>query len=138
MRINIQHISLEGLILEEENSAASLDLETDIVKFHGPVKIKAVISKITNVVMVDMVLSSVLYMSCSRCLNNFDVDFYKNFQLNYQINKTEQFIDLNPDIRDQIILDYPIKPLCGISCKGLCLKCGGNLNEGNCNCSKVC
>jgi uncharacterized protein len=43
-------------------------------------------------------------------------------------------IDLNPDIREEIILVYPIKPLCSIDCKGLCPKCGKNLNEGKCNC----
>ena len=45
-------------------------------------------------------------------------------------------IDLDQDIREEIILDYPIKPLCNPDCKGLCPKCGKNLNEGGCNCKQ--
>jgi uncharacterized protein len=45
-------------------------------------------------------------------------------------------IDLGPDIREEIILDYPVKPLCKPDCKGLCPTCGKNLNEGQCNCNK--
>lgn len=134
MKININKIPLEGLTLEEEVNPAKLDLDTDIVKFRDPVKITAQVSKITNALTADLTLNFSLYMDCSCCLNGFKAEFKKNLQLNYSVSNLEPVIDLNPDIRDEIILDYPMRPLCSIDCKGLCQRCGKNLNEGKCNC----
>jgi uncharacterized protein len=43
-------------------------------------------------------------------------------------------IDLDEIIREQIILSEPTKHLCQEACKGLCQKCGKDLNEGPCSC----
>ena len=135
MKININQIAPEGLSLEEDIAASTLDLETDIVKFRGPVKIEARVAKITNAVSVDLTLSCAMYAICSRCLNEFKTDFKKNLRLSYPVSKQESTIDLDADIREEIILDYPLKPLCNLDCKGLCPKCGKNLNEGGCSCA---
>ena len=134
MKININKIPLEGLTLEEEVNPAKLDLDTEIVKFRDPVKITARVLRITNALTADLTLNFSLYMDCSCCLNGFKAEFKKNLQLNYSVSNLEPVIDLNPDIRDEIILDYPMRPLCSIDCKGLCQRCGKNLNEGKCNC----
>lgn len=134
MKININQILPGGLTLEEEFEASSLDLETEIVRFQRPIKIKAIFSKITNAVTADIVLIYSIHAACSRCLGEFVVDLKKNLKLNYPIDKFESVIDLDPDIREEIILDYPLKPLCNPDCKGLCPKCGKNLNEGGCSC----
>jgi uncharacterized protein len=43
-------------------------------------------------------------------------------------------IDLDPYLREQIVLALPGYPVCKESCKGLCTVCGGNLNERECGC----
>jgi uncharacterized protein len=45
-------------------------------------------------------------------------------------------IDLQPALREQILLSIPPSPLCRDECKGLCLKCGKDLNEGECGCDR--
>ncbi len=135
MNLNLSQISEEGLILDEKISARGLELETDDVKFRGPIKIRAFVARITNVVIVDMVLNATIDLICGRCLSGFGLDLKKTLRLNYQAEKTTQIIDLDPEIREEIILDYPIKPLCKPDCKGLCPKCGINLNEKNCDCN---
>ncbi len=135
MKININQIAPEGLILEEEIPVASLDLETEIIKFRGPVRIKAKVFKITNALTVDLTLNCSAYAICSRCLNEFKIDLDKKLSLNYPVSKQELTLDLGPDIREETILDYPLKPLCIPNCKGLCPKCGKNLNEGGCSCA---
>lgn len=134
MKIDINRIPLEGLTLEEEVDAPSLDLETDIVSFRSSIKIKAEIFRITNALTVSLQLSALMYMNCSRCFDEFEADFKKCLKLNYTADKSEPIIDLNPDIRAEIILDYTINPLCSPNCKGLCPKCGKNWNEGECKC----
>jgi uncharacterized protein len=41
-------------------------------------------------------------------------------------------IDLGPIVREYLLLEVPINPLCRPDCKGLCMECGANLNEGTC------
>jgi len=135
MKINVNQIPQEGLILREDTPATELDLETKLVKFHRPINIEANIQKITNAVTVDLALSAYPLMYCVRCLGEFETTFKKNIRLNYQVDNLNPLIDLNPQIREEIILDYPISPLCIPNCKGLCLECGKNLNAEKCNCA---
>ncbi|CAA2989637.1 Hypothetical predicted protein [Olea europaea subsp. europaea] len=46
----------------------------------------------------------------------------------------EKFIDISKNIRDLVHIEITINAVCNPSCKGLCLKCGTNLNISNCNC----
>jgi DUF177 domain-containing protein len=46
-------------------------------------------------------------------------------------------IDLTPALREQILLQIPAPPLCAEDCKGLCPKCGKDLNEGECGCDRA-
>ena len=43
-------------------------------------------------------------------------------------------IDLTPLVYEQILLALPTRPLCAESCRGLCPRCGANLNAGPCGC----
>jgi DUF177 domain-containing protein len=45
-------------------------------------------------------------------------------------------IDLDPMLREQIVLALPSYPVCQESCKGLCSVCGANLNERDCGCDR--
>ena len=45
-------------------------------------------------------------------------------------------IDLDPIVREQIVLAMPGYPVCKESCKGLCTVCGANLNERECGCER--
>jgi DUF177 domain-containing protein len=38
-------------------------------------------------------------------------------------------IDLEPLLRDEVVLDLPFQPLCREDCSGLCAECGANLND---------
>jgi uncharacterized protein len=45
-------------------------------------------------------------------------------------------IDLDPIVREQILLALPGYPVCKESCKGLCPVCGANLNDRECGCDR--
>jgi len=138
VKISISQVATsEGLFLEEEIMPAELDLETELIKFRSSLKIKAHASRVINALIVELKMHSVLSAGCSRCLEEFEWEFNKDVQLNYSLDSSVTFIDLNPDIREEVMLDYSIKPLCSLSCKGLCAKCGKNKNEGGCNCGST-
>jgi len=43
-------------------------------------------------------------------------------------------VDLEPLVRDVVLLELPLAPLCAETCLGLCPQCGTNWNEGPCQC----
>jgi uncharacterized protein len=45
-------------------------------------------------------------------------------------------VDLDPILREQILLALPGYPVCKESCKGLCPVCGANLNDRECGCDR--
>src|SRR5262249_18573430 len=45
-------------------------------------------------------------------------------------------IDLDPLVREQVLLALPMHAVCREDCKGLCGSCGKNLNEGECACAR--
>ena len=45
-------------------------------------------------------------------------------------------IDLDPVVREQVLLALPGYPVCSDACKGLCSVCGANLNERDCGCDR--
>jgi uncharacterized protein len=47
---------------------------------------------------------------------------------------TGEEIDLEPLLREQLILSVPFAPLCSESCRGLCPVCGIDRNTGTCTC----
>lgn len=123
------------MVLAEDIPVSELELDTEAIKFKGSVAARAHIERITNAISVGLELSGNMVMSCSRCLQEFSAHFEKTLKLNYSADEQKQMLDINPDIREEIILDSPVKPLCSPGCKGLCPKCGGNLNEGGCSCA---
>ena len=49
---------------------------------------------------------------------------------------TGKVIDLDPIVREQVLLALPAYPVCNEGCKGLCPVCGANLNERECGCDR--
>jgi uncharacterized protein len=134
MKIQLNQIPAQGLVLKEEVGALELDLGPDILNLHGPLQILAKVSRISNAVSVDIELSGEFRENCSRCLEEFNVPFRKRSQFNYPVSATDFAIDLNEDIREELVLDYPLQPICRPDCQGLCVYCGKNQNEGKCGC----
>lgn len=77
---------------------------------------------------------------CVRCLNNFTQPLHATFSELYafdQRSTTESElilpedanIDLEPLVREYLLIELPISPICSPGCKGLCPVCGLNLNE---------
>lgn len=133
MRINITQIPKEGLSLHETSAAASLNLNTAEINFISPVEISAQVAKVSNRLLVNVRVSGLAESVCSRCLEEFKLDFFKEFKFDYSLKENEQTLDITDDIRQEITLSYPIKFLCKDDCKGLCSVCGQNLNKGDCS-----
>lgn len=76
---------------------------------------------------------------CGRCLEpareRFEAYFEEALELE-DFTDEEALIDLSQWAHEYLLLELPVKLLCGTDCKGLCPECGKVLNEGPCNCEK--
>jgi uncharacterized protein len=135
MKIYPAQIPPEGIVITEDFTPEKLELNTEIIKFREPVRVRAEIAKITNAVTFDLDIEAAMYCLCSRCVEEFKLPLHKHLRFSFLVDRSDQFIDLDPDIREEIMLEYPVKPLCQSDCQGLCVKCGQNLNLGKCSCS---
>ncbi|MCM8792265.1 MAG: DUF177 domain-containing protein [Candidatus Omnitrophica bacterium] len=134
MKVELSHITTDGICIEENLRPEGLGINTEEIKFILPLKAKAYLSRVRNVVLVEMELNSRFHTLCSRCLKDIELPLKRYLKLNYKVEEKQQYIDLDEDIREEIILSYPFKFLCNPHCRGLCPYCGKNLNEGRCNC----
>lgn len=48
-----------------------------------------------------------------------------------------QVLPVGDLVREQVLLDLPIRPLCREDCQGLCPECGTDLNEQSCSCERA-
>jgi uncharacterized protein len=85
---------------------------------------------------------------CARCIepvsNVLEISFEKDIASSGEVSSEnddyiiieDKKLDLLPCVEEEIMLEMPSRTLCKEDCRGLCQKCGKNLNEGDCDCDK--
>lgn len=133
MKIDIQKLS-EGreLVLFEKWDAKAYDLNAPGWLYDGPLEVEVLAVRDSGIVKVRVSLNATVALTCSRCLKDFKTALEKSFNLAYPIDLSEKVILLDDNIREELILSYPQKIFCRKDCKGLCIKCGADLNEEKC------
>lgn len=135
MKININEIPKDGLTLEEKNAAQVLDIERSDIVFTSPIHIIAQVKREQNNVQMQIKVKSKIRIACARCLEDFERVLDKKFEVVHPKGK-ESVINITQLVREEIVFDYPLKPLCQRDCQGLCPVCGKNLNTDKCNCKR--
>jgi uncharacterized protein len=81
-------------------------------------------------------------VTCARCLADFTytigvkfAEYYKKQPEEGMYAYQDDIIDLTQMLEDNVVLGLPTKLLCREDCKGLCSRCGADLNKGDCGCS---
>ena len=88
-----------------------------------------------NNVLLRGTLHAVMSILCDRCDRPGTLELSIDDVCHSYENAYGKVLDLTPDIREDILITFPLKFLCCADCKGLCVSCGQNLNEGSCNCA---
>ena len=100
-------------------------------------------------------LTTSYWLSCSRCLKEFDYEFTISPADEYYpivdiptgeamqvpegafaISEKHE-IDLDDAVHQYTLLGLPMKPLCKAECKGICPYCGIDKNKKNCKCEPL-
>jgi uncharacterized protein len=98
-------------------------------------------------------VKAVLSLKCDLCLSpvkkELCFDFDEVFSAEPSQNQDDEIWELSrdeienkainpePAVIADILLNMPMRALCTDDCKGLCPKCGHNLNNGDCGCDRV-
>lgn len=102
-------------------------------------------SVVEGILLTGTATGSVL-LQCARCLRGFSSDITPSLcelfvapgqevspdEDVYEVRGAE--IDVEPALRDVMTLALPLNPLCREDCKGICARCGTDLNAGSCEC----
>ena len=115
-----------------------LDNSADEFNFGDNIEVEGEIVDGGKLFNVNAVIKCQKFFHCDRCLKP-SVD-NQIINLSEEIERseiTDDVIDLTEMIRDNIVAAQPIQNLCKPDCKGLCPKCGVNLNDSSCNCERL-
>ncbi len=150
MIINIQTLTKQDTLefdKEVEISLPNLRLLSKVTDYKA--RVYGTIEKRQELFTVTGYVDVTLQMVCDRCMRTFEYPLHA--MLDDQFSNSEQellededikrvtksSIDLSDSILESIAMAMPMKALCEDDCKGMCLKCGANLNENTCKCDRA-
>lgn len=109
--------------------------------FNGAVKIKGELKLYKDYILADADVIFKLTGECSRCLDLAEMTIkcyldekFLNVKSDTDYYYLNDMLDLSFAVNDLIIMNMPYINLCKDDCKGICSKCGANLNKQKCNC----
>ncbi|HMT07091.1 MAG TPA: DUF177 domain-containing protein [Pyrinomonadaceae bacterium] len=132
---------------------SDIDLELDDASIVGDVSFAGEKVRIDGKAHIRGNVKGEVEIACTRCttavLRPFDIEFDDVFvneplkdgeEAVEEVDLDESYVengevDLSEVVREQILLDLPEQVYCSDGCKGLCPKCGSNLNLIDCNCN---
>ena len=149
-------------LLSGEKSRLEIDYTLDVsadgmegavnlsgVSFPSPAKVIGVITDNAGYMRLTLSVTLPYETVCARCAcevkGEFAIDFERTVVPKGMVDdaeeKEEEFVvvengllDIDEQLSEILLLDFPTRVLCKEDCKGLCHKCGKDLNEGECSC----
>lgn len=159
VQIRLSDIPDEGLDLQYELDSSKLDLEESGVRFTDPIRVRVRLLRMEQTVHLSGEAEAPARLECVRCLDTVVFPLQASFQMNlepqkavpgntpgplHELHRQEldehtfsgDVIDLSELVREQILLGLPTYPLCRPDCRGLCPRCGADLNHSSCRCAE--
>jgi uncharacterized protein len=159
LQINIARLKDEGLDFDQnlgEDWFAGWQEEDPDLEFSAPgnISVQVHLERHGRDILVRGHLEGALNLTCSRCLVSFSYPVAADFDLllapapakaaaaDEELSKADldrdfyagETVNLESIIKEQVLLTLPLKPLCAEACKGLCPRCGVDLNQETCQC----
>jgi len=150
MKIVIEDIPDEGLHVDVEEK-----ISLEEVSLMSPVTAGLELNRAGKEIIISGRMKAEMKLQCSRCLATFtrnleiplEVVYHplaelgperhelKDDELDMGFYRGEE-LDLEELLTEQLLLNVQMKPLCSEECRGLCPKCGTDLNVEKCNCEQ--
>jgi uncharacterized metal-binding protein YceD (DUF177 family) len=126
--VNLRHLEDDSVSLEGELALEELDvgIEDSLVHLKEPLFYELDVQKMEEGLLVQGTLRLTLDCECARCLKSFRHKLiFEGWTAHIPLQGEEKaaivndVVDLTPYVREDIVLAFPQRPLCGPDCKGL-------------------
>lgn len=154
MKVEARDLRESPYDLQVSAPSAELELEDTEFSFNDDVTGTLRFRMVNQRVIAHGQVATRIGTNCSRCLTPITVPLSAVVDAVYENNpellkaENKAFGDADqlvsyfngekinpaPEIREALMLELPMLPLCKEDCKGLCPQCGTNLNEQECSC----
>jgi uncharacterized protein len=150
MLLSLADLALRG----GERYERTYPLDLDPVMLGGvgyralvPEGVSVTVARVTGGYLVGVTLDATIYGPCARCLSEAVLrvhaeqqEFAPTAKDGWEETETSEFIkELVVDVaglaREALILALPAQVVCAEECRGLCPRCGKDLNQGVCACT---
>ena len=132
MKIHVNRVPDEGLTERASYDPSTLDMDRVDIHPREAFSVEAQISKADRELMVRVDIRCPLQLTCAKCLEEFTCVVTPAGVFSYSVSPSD-VIDITNDVRQEVMLAYPLIPVCRADCQGLCPQCGHNLNTGLCS-----
>jgi len=142
--------SLAAGMTRLEATATAEDLDLPPAEWPGGAEASLKLDRAGEMVAVRGTIRSAAHLECVRCLKAFDLPIAIDLTVvadraggrgrgqladgdDMMFHDGRQ-LDLRGEAREALLLELPITPHCRDDCRGLCPRCGADLNAGPCGC----
>jgi uncharacterized protein len=119
--------------------AINLGSELNLQMLNGKVEF----TRTPKGILVQAIFNTSIHAECVRCLDELEQPLRTDFTELYAFHTNsvtesglivpeDGNIDLQPLVREYLLIEVPIKTVCRADCQGLCTVCGENLNHQTC------
>lgn len=157
MRIEVENLTSAGKPFAHTYRAEEVELDDEGASLVADAAVEGSASRRGEEVRLRGLIKTEVELLCDRCLAparaplevEFDTSFIPQEAEAAKAENVEllaedlglsaydgEAVDLNELVREQILLAVPSRRLCREDCKGLCPKCGADLNAGHCSCEQ--
>ncbi len=147
LAVNLRHLEAHNIRLEGSLPVEELDIDTrdEVIQVRHPLEHDLEVQKLEDGLLVQGRLHLVLECQCVRCLKPFQYHLelkhwtcHLPLQGEDCVTVTNDFVDLTPYVREDILLEFPRHPLCNPECRGLPgMSAGGTRNLSGAGKSEV-
>ena len=139
IKFSVRCVEKEPVFLEGTEPESFWDLpEKDEFAPASPVNYEFKVTAAAGSFLVTGSVRGKVSTRCGRCLAPLTLEL-RNDHVELYYAKSDistEEVDISGDVRDELLIELPMNPLCKEECKGLCPICGTNLNKKQCRCKK--
>ena len=137
----------EILNFDHEIVLENKEFKSQRIEFKEPVKAKGTVKNVGGVLVLEMEVSGNFSSVCDRCLKEITGKIEFSEEQSFVKSESEEkgedalvITDKKIDLYDLtvkgVFANLPSKNLCSEDCKGICHKCGADLNLEECKCKE--
>ena len=139
-------------VASEHLDEVSYDVGADTYAIPAGIDIDYTLSNVGDAILLTGSARARVHTECARCLAEVTEELDGDLEGYYLIDPEsvpedrdagefsyvlpDESVDISDAVLAALVVETPVAFLCNEDCKGLCPKCGADLNEGPCGCAE--